>query len=70
MRVFLVLMVFNLAAILAPVSALVDPPDMSEDQEAPEVKRMNDAGDRFMIYGTGGVAFGGFNTNFQLAARS
>ena len=26
------------------------------------------AWDRFMIYGTGGVAFGGFNTNFQLAA--
>jgi outer membrane immunogenic protein len=26
------------------------------------------AWDRFMIYGTGGVAFGGFNTNFQFAA--
>ena len=26
------------------------------------------AWDRFMIYGTGGVAFGGFNTDFQLAA--
>jgi hypothetical protein len=34
MRVFLVLMVFNLAAILAPVSAIADPPDMREDQEA------------------------------------
>jgi hypothetical protein len=33
MRVFLVLMV-SLAAILAPVSAMADPPDMSEDQEA------------------------------------
>jgi outer membrane immunogenic protein len=26
--------------------------------------------DRFMIYGTGGVAFGGFNTDFQIAALS
>jgi outer membrane immunogenic protein len=26
------------------------------------------AWDRFMIYGTGGVAFGGFNTNWQLAS--
>lgn len=26
------------------------------------------AWDRVMIYGTGGVAFGGFNTNFSLAS--
>jgi Putative MetA-pathway of phenol degradation len=33
-QAFLVLMAFNLAAILAPVSAMADPPGVSADQEA------------------------------------
>jgi hypothetical protein len=34
MQAVTAVMAFNLAAILAPVSAMADPPDVSADQEA------------------------------------
>jgi hypothetical protein len=45
-QAFLALTVFNLAAILAPVSAMADPPDVSADQgTAPESNQVNNGFD-------------------------
>jgi Putative MetA-pathway of phenol degradation len=45
-QAFLALMAFNLAAILAPVSAMADPPDVSADQgTAPESNQVNNGFD-------------------------